>query len=100
MTHTFKTKSTPRRNARRNWKRKVNRSWKHLKQQDPLAPPLPSDVELNSTYNISRYNLAFWEQHYHKNFDFTYTDPNSGFPSDHELARVKALLIRKHSHHE
>ncbi len=101
MTHTIKTKATPRSNARRNWKRKVNRSWKQEKKTDPSVPYLPTDWELGSTFKIDSRNLEFWERHFNKKLWSPY-DPNgdhqgrSAIPNDRELGLVKKLLIQKY----
>jgi hypothetical protein len=101
MTHTIKTKATPRSNVRKNWKRKVNRSWKQEKKTDPSVPYLPRDWELGSTFKIDSRNLEFWESHFNKKLWSPY-DPSgdyrgrSAIPSNHELSMVKKLLIQKY----
>lgn len=100
MTRTVKIYGTPRSNARKNWKHKVKRSWKHQKQSDPCAPYLPRSVDLSSTFKLDNRNIRFWEERSNKRFGGTgelnwQSDWRSSVPTETELKLVKRALIER-----
>lgn len=111
MTRTIKIKETPRSNARKNWKKKVKRSWKHQKQQDPTAPYLSRSHDLDSTFRIGNYNYDVWKQLYDQELlDYENGNNNGAYeafelgiwhnwrdhcPTDTELKMVKSKMLEK-----
>ena len=87
MSRTVKVYKTPRSNARKNWKRKVNRAWKQCKQRDATAPKLSRDVDLSSTFCVHTLNFEIWSE---ENPD------NMIGPSPVQLKTIKKALISKY----